>query len=143
MSIQAPYSITFTPEGGSREVLAGVGSWLARLPEFSGEQEIYETDGVNLEHAFFRPLGGAVWSLVVEVEKSAATYTCLAGMLAGGDLFHLMDVEGALAFEPPDEEAAPTVFSPAVIRQIIPGLPSGKETTLVTRYHILSTIPTL
>jgi hypothetical protein len=143
MSIQCPITITFTPEGGSSSQLAGVEDFLARLPEFSGEQELYEPDGVKLGNAVFRPLGGAVWSVVIEVENPATLVSALSTHIDGGDHFGLLDVEGELVFTPADEEIPPTIFNPAVIRQIIPDLPSGDETILVTQYHILMTIPTL
>jgi hypothetical protein len=135
-------TITFTPAGGSSRQLAGAADFLARLPEFSGEQALFETDGVKLGRAFFRPLGGAVWSVVLEVEKPTSLASALSLHIDGGDHSDLLDVEGELSFVPTDEEESTTVFSPAVIRQIVPDLPSGEQTLLVTQYHFLATIPT-
>lgn len=141
--IASPYKITFTPEGGSERVLVYPTDWLARLPEFSGEQEIYEEDGVTLIHAFFRPLGGAVWSFVIEVADPSNLAVALAAHIDGGGAAELLDIEGELVFQPEDEDADPTVFNPAVIRQMVPELPSDDETFQVTQYHFLASIPTI
>jgi hypothetical protein len=145
MSIQSPYHITFTPVGGAAIPLVAVGDWLARLPAFEAQQDIYEADGVLLDYAWFRPMGGASISLTLAIEWDAADHGAaqsafLDGATLGG--VSLLHVEGTLSFQPADEEADPTVFFPAVIHSRTPALPSGPVSSLVTELQITTTIPT-
>jgi hypothetical protein len=144
MSIQSPFTITFTPVGGAAIPLVAAGDWLAKLPVWDAQQDLYESDGVLLDNAHFRPLGGAVISLALSTEwdadnHGAAQTAFLDGhTVAGVSLLH---VEGALTFS--SAGFADTVFSPAVISTRTPALPSGSVSSVITELLVTTTIPTL
>jgi hypothetical protein len=144
MSIQSPFTITFTPVGGAAIPLVAAGGWLAKLPVWDGQQDLYETDGVLLDNAYFRPLGGAVITMELALEWDAADHAAAQSAFLDGHTVagvSLLHVEGALSFS--SAGLADTVFSPAVISTRTPALPSGSVSSVVTELLIATTIPTL
>jgi hypothetical protein len=73
MSAQIPFSITFTPRGGSPIALVPADGWLARMPVFTAEQRVYEAAGAATAEEFFRALGGAVLTFDLAAETDEST----------------------------------------------------------------------
>lgn len=141
MTHQSAYAISYTPAGGSAILLVDVGGWLAEAPVFEAVQGVFETDGVSLGNAFFRPLGGVVVSIRFAVEIDQAD------LLSALDAF-LDSVEGSelqtggtLILTP----ASGTVitFADAVISVITPDLPSWVTSSTTRVYQVKASIPTL
>ena len=136
--IQSPYSITLTPDGGTAAVLVAEGGWLDGLPTFEASQDLFESDGVQLAHGFFRPLGNAEVIIQITVEADHATLVHGLEALLDADLADaasLLQVGGTLTFTPAGGGAA-TEFPDAVITAITPDLPSGPSATTVRTISI-------
>lgn len=141
MTHQAPYAISYTPAGGSAITLVSVGGWMAEAPVFEAEQGLFETDGVSLANAFFRPLSGVVVSVRFAIETDQANLiNALDAFLdsiegselqTGGDL-KFIPVSGALI-----------TFADAVITDITPDLPSWVTSSTTRTYQVKASIPTL
>ncbi len=143
MSIQSPFSILFRPEGSDESlVLVEAGGWLASLPVFSVEQELFEADGVTLEVAHFRPLGGAVVSFSIATELDTNNVLeAQESMIDDGDA--LISGTGAIIFQP-DGGGDPTIFEPAAIQQRTPDLPNYDGTPVIlTEWRIIAALPTI
>lgn len=138
MSIQSPYSIVLTPAGGEPVTLVEAGGWLAELPAFEASQDLFETDGVLLADAFFRPLGNVAVSIEFTTEEDLADLaTVLTAFLAADDspAGSLLQMSGALA-------VGGTEFAAAVVTVITPDLPSGAAATLTRVFSIKTSLPT-
>lgn len=143
MSIQSPFLISVTPAGGSPIVLVPVGGWLAELPNFNARQDLFESEGVNLTNAFFRPLGGVTVSIqfTVEIDHADLLEALEAFLDAGTDgATDLLQVTGSVSFDPPGV-TPPTVFSTAVVTAATPALPSEPTATTTCTFQILTTLP--
>ena len=78
MSILSPYSIyvgapAFADAAALTLCREGM-DYLARWPEFSGTQEIFEAQGIKENHAAIIPLGAASVTMILEVEEEYATH---------------------------------------------------------------------
>lgn len=141
MSIQSPYDIVFTPEGGAEITLCESGGWLDSLPEFSASQELFEADGISLASAFFRPLGQvAVTIVLVSEEDHPDLITALDAYLSAGE-GGLLQAVGSLTFSPASGRAF--TFVKAVVTAVTPDLPSGQAATLTRAFTIQATLPNI
>jgi len=134
MSTQSPFSIIYTPEGGSPITLAEIGSWLD-WPTFEGSQNLFERDGVMAGNSFFRPLGGAVVAINFTVEED------MPDLISALDDFidTPMPDGGSLAFDAEDG-SDPIIFTHAVI-SITPALPTGPLATVARAISIQASLP--
>lgn len=142
MSIQSPCKIEFIPDGGAAITLVDFDGWLARLPSFKPEQELFEVGGINSGESWFKPLGGVlvVISFTVEIgheEHADALDDFSAVELAGA--VELMKVDGALVVTGPNTIAT---YEPAVMT-VTPGLPFGPESTTAKTYQIRAALPVI
>lgn len=141
MSIQSPYDIVFTPEGGADITLCESGGWLETLPEFSASQELFEADGISLANAFFRPLGQvAVTIELVSEEDHPDLITALDAYLSAGE-GGILQAVGSLTFSPASGRAF--TFANAVVATEDPDLPSGQAATLTRAFTILASLPNI
>lgn len=137
MSHQCPILIEFTPRGGAAVALVPADGWLAELPQFAAEQQLYEADGVMLAEAFFRPLGGATVSFTLAIETDEAT------RLAAQNAFRAATLPGSgvLSFIAATWRCD---FPQAVLSEVTPGLPSGTPAATHTRtYQVTCGLPAL
>jgi hypothetical protein len=143
MSLQSPATITLTPTGSPTPlVLVAVGDWLTELPSWEAKQGLFESDGVSLGNAFFRPLGGVVVTLQLALETDAAdTATALTNLLDADDISgtSLLAISGVLTISPPS--GPPVIFADAVVTAVTPDLPSGTAATLTRELTIQTTLP--
>ncbi len=138
MSIQSPYSITLTPAVGAAITLVEAGGWLEALPAFDASQGLFESDGVQLGAAFFRPLGN------VAVGISFATEEDHEDLAAALDAFLAADVV--------DDTSVLTIsgllvigdicqFADAVVTLVTPDLPSGRAATTTRVFTVRASLP--
>jgi len=127
MSAQIPFSINFTPRGGSPIALVPADGWLARMPVFTAEQRVYEAAGAATAEEFFRALGGAVitFDLAAETDESTA---------AAARNIHLdatMPTHGTIEFA----AAGWVAEMDAAIQAVDTDLPSGTGAATVVRAY--------
>lgn len=142
MSIESPCKFEFIPEGGAAITLVDVGGWLARLPSFQPEQDLFETGGVNAGESYFKPLGGMVVAITLSVdiehdEHTDALDDFSAVEIVGG--VELMKVDGAFVVTGPNSIAT---YEPAVIT-VTPGLPFAPVSTTAKTYQIRAALPVI
>ena len=144
MSVQCPCKVEFIPEGGTAIVLADAGDWLAALPRFSAAQRMFETDGISAPDAWFKPLGGVLVTIVLEVEAEPADFPEAADHFLAPDSIGtvaLIQTGGALVITSGETVAT---YDPAVIGPVTPGLPSvGGVLTTTKSYRIQAGLPVL
>ena len=141
--IECPCKVEFIPAGGLPVVLVDVGGWVRRLPRFSCDQGMFETGGVQARESHFKPLGGALVSIGLEVETEQPDFAgamehFVAPETAGS--IDLLNVNGELVIT---GETTAATYSPAIIRNILPGLPGKAEATTTTAYHIEAALPVI
>ena len=136
MSAQVPFSIVFTPRGGAADTLVAGDGWLDKLPDFAGEQVVFDAPGMATVNEHFRPMGGATVSFELGIERDEATLLAAQiEMLDAG-----LPVHGTLAMVA-DGWAAEFA---AVISDREPTLPGGTGTaTLVRKLTVMAGVPTL
>jgi hypothetical protein len=142
MSIESPCKIEFIPDGGAAITLVDIGGWLASLPSFRPEQELFETGGINAGESYFKPLGGVLVDITFSVEieheeHSDALDDFSAVELAGA--VELMKVDGALVVTGPNSSAT---YEPAVLT-VTPGLPFAPVSTTTKTYQIRAALPVI
>ena len=142
MSIESPCKFEFIPDGGAAITLADVGGWLARLPSFRPEQELFERGGINAGESYFKPLGGALVTITLSVDNehedhAAALDDFSACEVAGA--VELMKVDGAFVITGPNGIAT---YEPAVLT-VTPGLPFAPVSTTVKTYQIRAALPVI
>lgn len=141
--IQSPYTISLTPTGTATPIpLVTAGGWLDALPAFEASQDLFESDGVTLATAHFRPLGGVLVSITLVVETEHANHLAAldAFLEPDGGATDLLTVDGVLRFTPAGGGAA-TVFGQAVIQIDGSELPSGPTSTTLRTITILTILP--
>ena len=142
MSIESPCKIEFIPDGGAAITLVDVGGWLARLPSFQPEQELFEANGIATGESYFKPLGGVVvaisFSVDIEHEDHADALDDFSAAEFAGAV-ELMKVDGALVITGTDSVAT---YEPAVIA-VTPGLPFAPVSTTTKTYQIRAALPVI
>lgn len=129
MSTQIPFSITFTPRGGSVATLVADGGWLAALPIFAGEQRVYEAPGMATANEFFKPLGGAILNFELSAELARETNSAARAALLAADV----PTHGVLAFD----AATWTAEIHAVMDAVDVDLPGDTgEATTVKKFRV-------
>lgn len=141
MTSQSPYAISYTPAGGSAITLIAVGGWLEESPVFEATQGLYESDGVQLSNAFFRPLGGVVVTVSFTVEIDQANLVNALNAMLDSITGSELQTGGTLTLTPASGTAI--TFADAVITAITPDLPSGPTSATTRAYQIKASIPTL
>jgi hypothetical protein len=142
--IQSPYTIRLKPAGTETQlVLVAAGGWLENLPTFEAAQVVFETDGVSLNHAFFRPLGGVTVTINFAVEHDHGDLAAALDAFLDAELIDetsLLEIDGELSFLPEGGGDA-TIFAEAAVRVITPELPDTATATTLRVYQILTTLP--
>lgn len=139
MSIQSPYAITLTPAGGDPIVLVAAAGWLVALPVFEASQGLFESDGVNLGAAFFRPLAGVVVTISFTTEEDHEDLAAALDAFLAADVVEgvsMLQISGLLTIGDICQ------FADAVVRIVTPDLPSGPAATTTRVFTIITSIPT-
>jgi len=139
MSIQSPCAIILTPPGGAAITLVDAGGWLAALPVFDATQGLFESDGVQLGAAFFRPLGNVAVTITFTTEEDHADLAAALDAFLGADVVggvSVLQVSGLLTIGDFAECAD------AVVHVVTPDLPSGAAATTTRVFTIITSIPT-
>lgn len=139
MSIQSPHAIVLTPPAGAAITLVAAGGWLAALPVLDASQGLFESDGVNLADAFFRPLAGVAVTISFTTEEdhedlATALDAFLAADMAGAA--SVLRISGMLAMGDGYQ------FADAVVTAVTPDLPSGPAATTTRAFTVRASIPT-
>jgi hypothetical protein len=139
--IQSPYTITLVTAGEVTPiVLVAAGGWLDALPVFEASQELFESDGVTLGDAFFRPMGGVTVTLTLAVEADHDDLLEALEAFLEEDATTLQTADTLLHFTPQGGGAA-TVFSDVAVTVQTTDLPSGPTSTTLRTITLLTTLP--
>jgi hypothetical protein len=140
MSIQSPYAITLTPPGGGAITLVAAGGWLTALPAFDASQAVFESDGILLGNAFFRPLGNVAVTITFTTEEDHEDLLALLNEFLDADGIgsaSVLTLSGLLTMGDIAE------FADAVVSVVTPDLPGGTGAATITRvYTVQTSIPT-
>lgn len=140
MSIQSPYAITLTPAGGATLTLVPEGGWLEALPVIEASQGVFESDGVNLGAAFFRPLAGVAVTISFTTEEDHEDLAAALDAFLGADAEDALSVLGISGELRIGGYAA---FADAVVTAVTPELPGGEAATTTRAYTARTSIPTI
>lgn len=141
--IECPCKVEFIPDGGVPVVLVGVGGWVRRLPRFGCDQGMFETGGIQARESHFKPLGGALVSIALEVETEQPDFAEAMEHFVAPETsgtVDLLNVNGELVIS---GETTTATYSPAIIRSILSGLPGKAESTTTTAYQIEAALPVI
>ena len=137
----SPFEIRFTTEEGLIAILASEGDSIEN-PSFEGDQGMYELDGIELDNAYFRPIGNATVKITIEVEVAddALHDSFLDAEMAAAAMVDLVGVGGVLSFI---RGESVTEYPNAVVQNVRPGLPLAPEPVVTRVFTIIASLPDL
>jgi hypothetical protein len=140
MSYSSPVRIDWSPEGENAVVtLTPRGGWLAGPLRMSGEQQLFEADGVLAPNGYFLPIGGATVTVTFETEEDMASHAEALEVFSQAELLGGTDLLGSSGQLFLHGERT-TMVMDAVITRIDPGLPFGPESSVTRAYTIVGMV---